>query len=183
MRNFIHVLLVIIATGVMCGCASSTAPKEASPATAQKDQSGTGKAFVMQSGGTDVLKLTSSAPYKCRSADGSLHFTLPQQYEVEVWIVPGAKAVDQALGKVDSQIVSEFRDFKPDHTTDLTVAGQPAKRLTGKGHEADDGDPGAADVIVFKAGDHVFIACTHGEGLDPAAQQGMLTLVQSAQTP
>ena len=55
--------------------------------------------------------------------------------------------------------------------------------LVGKGHEADDGDAGSADVVVFKVADHIFIACNHGEGLDPAAQQGMLTLLQTAQAP
>lgn len=183
MRTIIIGSLLIIVTGLLAGCASSTGTTPAAPAAAQTDQAATGKTFVMQSGGANVLKLTSSAPFKCRAEDGSLHFTLPQQYEVEFWIVPGAKTVDEALPQASSRIVSEFKDFKPDHTSDLTVAGSPAKRLIGKGHEADDGDPGAADVVVFKVGDHLFIACTHGEGLDPAAQKGMLTLLQTAQTP
>jgi hypothetical protein len=50
-------------------------------------------------------------------------------------------------------------------------------------HEADDGDAGAADVIAFKVGDHVFVACDHGESLDPMGQQWLLTLVQTAQMP
>lgn len=183
MRTFIHWSLLIIAAGILAGCGSGRGMKMAMPAPAPADQPSAGKTFVMQSGGADVLKLTSSAGFKCRSEDSSLHFTLPQQYEVEFWMVPGAKTVDEALPKVNSRIVSEFKDFKPDETSDLTVAGSSAKRLIGKGHEADDGDPGAADVVVFKVGDHLFIACNHGEGLDPKAQEGMLTLLQTAQVP
>jgi hypothetical protein len=116
------------------------------------------------------------------TGDGTLHFTAPQ-YEVEFWLVPGVQTVDDAVGHVSTQIISEFKDFKPDHATDLTVAGSPAKRLVGAGHEADDGDPGDADIIVFKVGDHVFVACNHGESLNPVGQQGMLSLVQTAQVP
>jgi hypothetical protein len=183
MRKFISSSLLIIVTGVFGGCASGSGTNQPTAPNAQNDQAAAAKTFVMQSGGVNVLKLSAAAAFKGRAEDGSLHLTLPQQYEVEFWIVPGAKTVDEALGRISTQIISEFKDFKPDHTTDITVAGSPAKRLTGKGHEADDGDPGAADVVVFKVGDHVFIACNHGEGLDPAAQQGMLTLLQSAQVP
>lgn len=183
MRTLIPSSLLVIVACILAGCGSGRGMKMAMPAPSQADQSAAGKTFVMQSGGANVLKLTSPLDYKCRSEDGSLHFTLPQQYEVEFWIVSAAKTVDEALPQVSSRIVSEFKDFKPDQTTDLTVAGSPAKRLIGKGHEADDGDPGSADVVVFKVGDHVFIACNHGEGLDPKAQQGMLTLLQTAEMP
>jgi len=125
----------------------------------------------MQSGGASVLKLTAPSDIKCVTGDGTLHFTAAK-YEVEFWLVPGVQTVDDALAHVSTQIVSEFKDFKPDSTTQFTVAGSPAKRLVGTGHEADDGDPGDADIIVFKVGQHVFIACNHGESLDPVGQQG-----------
>lgn len=135
----------------------------------------------MQSGGANVLRLTTSADCKCAAKDGSLKINAPQ-FEVEVWLAP-AKTVDEATASVDKQIVDEFKDFKAESTTDLTIAGAPAKRLVGPGHEADDGDPGAADLIVFKLGDHVFVACTHGEKLTPIGQQGLLTIVQTARVP
>ncbi len=156
--------------------------KPGASAATQAINAAEGKAWVMQSAGSGVLKLTAPSDMKCVTGDGTLHFTAAG-YEVEFWLVPGVQAVDDAVGRASTQIASEFKDFKPEHTTELTVAGSSAKRLVGSGHEADDGDPGDADVIVFKVGDHVFIACHHGESLNPVGQQGMLTLVQTAQVP
>ena len=92
----------------------------------------------------------------------------------------GAQTVDEAVGRVSEQITDEFKNLKVTNSTDLTVAGAPAKRQEGSGEEADDGDAGKADVIVFKMGQHIFVACTHGEALNPAAQEWMLKLVQEA---
>jgi hypothetical protein len=182
MRTFLRGSLFVIVTGIMSGCGSSTGTS-AAPAGGQADQVAEGaKACVMQFGGTNVLRLTTSADCKCTAKDGSLKINAPQ-FEVEVWAVSGAKTVDDAMGSVSKQVEDEFKDFKPDTTTDLTIAGAPAKRLVGPGHEADDGDPGAADIIVFKVGDHIFIACTHGEKLMPIGQQGLLAMVQTAQMP
>jgi len=184
MRTFIRGLLFVIVTGILSGCFSSMGTKPAAAAATQADKVADTKAWAMQSGGVDLLRLTTSADTKCVAGDGSLHFNGPLLFdEVEFWLVRGAKTVDEAMGNVNLQIVDQFRDFKPDHTTDLTIAGSPAKRLVGPGHEADDGDAGAADVIVFKVGDHIFVACYHGENLDPSGQQWMLTLVQTAQMP
>src|SRR5262249_28191477 len=140
------------------------------------------KACVMQSGGKAVLQLTAPADSDCTAKDGSLVIGLKSS-EFEVWAVPTAKTIDDAVGNVGQVIVSQFKEFKPKNTTDLTVAGSPAKRLQGPGNEADDGDGGDADVVVFKVGDHVFVACTHGEDLKPAAQQFMLTVLATAQQP
>ena len=136
----------------------------------------------MRSAGVNVLRLTATAGTKCVAADGSLRVGAPQ-YDVELWLVRQAQTVDQGASVAGAQIVDEFRDFKADRTSDLTVAGSPAKRLVGTGHEADDGDPGEADVIVFNVGDHVFVACNHGESINAAGQNGLLTLVQTAQRP
>jgi hypothetical protein len=137
---------------------------------------------MMQSGGMDVLRMTIPANVKFVAKDGTLHINAPQ-WEFDVWLVRGAQTVDEAIGSVGQQIKDQFKDFTAKSTTDLTVAGSPAKRLMGIGHEADDGDAGHADVIVFKVGDHVFVACTHGEDLTSMAQQGMVTAVGTAQTP
>jgi len=185
MRTFIRTSLFIIVTGMLSGCCPGTGAKPAASAATQGDKAADTKAWVMQSGGVDLLRLTTSASdTKCVAGDGTLHFNGPLLFdEVEFWLVPGAKTVDEASGRVETQIADQFKDFKPDHTMDLTIAGSPAKRLVGPGHEADDGDAGAADVIVFKVGDHIFVACDHGESLDPTGQQWMLTLVQTAQKP
>ena len=44
----------------------------------------------MQSGGVDVLRLTTPADSKCLVADGFLNFNHEQTNEVEFWLVPGA---------------------------------------------------------------------------------------------
>lgn len=183
MRAFICESVLVIAIGMMSGC-SSTAKQSAAPAETHADKVADTKTCVMQTGGTNDLRLTIPGTTKCEAKDGSLHISnYPPQYEVFVWRVRDAHTVDDAIGHVSKQIVSEFKDFKPAHTTDLTIAGAPAKRLYGSGNEADDGDPGKADVIVFKVGEHIFVACTHGENLSPIAQEGMLTFVQTAQAP
>jgi hypothetical protein len=136
----------------------------------------------MQFGGSNVLRVMMPAGCKSVATDGFLKVTGPN-VETEVWLVRDAQTVDAAIGRIPQQIETEFKNFKLDGTTDITVAGSPAKRLTGSGNEADDGDPGHADVIVFKVGDHVFVACTHDEHLTDVYRQTMLTLVQTAQVP
>ena len=133
----------------------------------------------MQSGGRDVLRLTLPPDAGCTLNDGWLHLWSHDRY-VDVWLVRGATSVDEAVARVPQEIRHEFEKFKPTTTTALTVSGTAATRIVGTGVEADDGDAGDADVIVFKLGQHVFVACTHGEGLSAASQEWMLTLVQTA---
>ncbi len=182
MRTLIRGTLLIIVAGLFGGCGSSTVAKPDAPAATHVDQVAENNTCVMQSGGSDVLRLTMPADTKCTAKDGWLFIKSPD-YELNVWLVDGVQTVDEGVGRIDTQIVSKFKDFKPDQTTDLTIAGAPAKRLAGRGHEADDGDDGEADVIVFKVGDHVFIACIDDEHLIPPARQGMLTVVQTAHKP
>jgi hypothetical protein len=182
MRSIIRSSLFILVTGLISGCGSSMAAKSDAPAAAQADKVADANTAMMQSGGANVLQLTMTPDTKCVSQDGLLKFKSPQ-FEIEVWLVPAAQTVDEAIGRLDKQIAGEFKDFKPDTTTDLTVAGAPAKRLAGKGHEADDGDDGDADIIVFKVGGHVFVGLTHDERLNSPARQGLLALVQTAQAP
>jgi hypothetical protein len=91
---------------------------------------------------------------------------------------------EDALPRTAEIIKSDFVKFVATATNDITIAGAPAKQLTGTGAEADDGDPGTADVIFFSAGRHVFAACVHGEH-DAAAQQRkpMLDILQTAKSP
>jgi hypothetical protein len=118
--------------------------------------------------------------------DASLKMTVPKDTEVtkktgrtilhanKVWIylwdVAEAKTVADAVPMVAKIIKSEFTDFAVGETKTITVAGHEAKHLTGKGAEADDGDPGSADVVIFTDGKHVFAACVHGEK-DEAAKE------------
>lgn len=176
---------------VTLGCGASTQTKfakQTDPAKTKESTKQTAKiananaetkTFAIQSGGHDVMQLSVPVDTVRTSNDGSVVVNSNNR-TVEFWLVDGAKTVDEALSKVGEQIKDEFKNFKVTKSTDLTIAGAPAKRQEGSGEEADDGDDGKADVIVFKLGDRVFIACTHGEALDAAAQEWMLALVQSA---
>ncbi len=160
---------------VTLGCGAATHNESAKQAEKASDT----KTCAMQAGGHDVLRLTVPNDASCKASDGSVVVNSNNR-TVEFWIVKDAKSVDEALAKVSEQITDEFKNFKETKSTDLSVSGAPAKRQEGSGEEADDGDEGKADVIVFKVGDHVFVACTHGEALNAAAQEWMLALVQSA---
>ena len=136
----------------------------------------------MQTAGANVLQVSAPADAKCAAADGSLRFAA-KQFEMQIWLVRDARTVDEATGKVAAVIVDEFKDFKADRTTELTIAGAPAKELVGPGHEADDGDNGSADLVIFNVGDHVFVACNHGEQLTSAGHDGLIAVTQTAKLP
>jgi len=171
-------MLVAIQAGLMIVCFSCTGTN---PPATQPSAMDT-KSSVMQFGGASVLKITAPSDFKCVSGDGTLHFTGPK-YEVEFWLMPGVQTIEAAIPLVKTQIADQFKDFKLERTNDLKIAGAPAYELLGSGHEADDGDPGDADVIVFKVGDRIFVAVNHDESLTPAGQQGLLSLVQTAALP
>ena len=174
----------VVATLVMVGCVppAESAP-QAGPST-QTDKAGDTKACAMQFGGHDVLQLTARADAAIRTKDGFLDVrSKSPSHEVEIWLAREAKTVDEAVGRVGDVIKEEFKDFKVAKSTDLTIGGTPAKRQVGTGAEADDGDAGQADVIVFKMGEHIFVACTHGEKLDATDHEWLLTLVQGAKGP
>lgn len=181
MRLSITVLFIIV-SGVVAGCAANSRTQSNVPAAAGPEAAGGVKDCVMQSGGVDVLRVSLAGNIKCEANDGSLHVNA-KQYDVYLWLVPGAKTLDDGIAQIGQQIKDQFKDFQAKSTSDLTVAGSPAKRLIGKGHEADDGDNGEADVIVFKVGDRIFIACVHGEDLTPMAEQGILTVLRTARLP
>jgi len=67
---------------------------------------------------------------------------------------------------------------------DMLVAGAPAKHVTGSGNEADDGDPGNAEVVLFVVRGRVFAGCVHGEFDDASrARAPMLAVLRTAQAP
>ena len=98
-----------------------------------------------------------------------------------IWAVPNAKTVGEALPQVNEVIKSEVTDFVVGSTEVISVAGGDATHLKGKGTEADDGDPGTTDVVVFAAGKNVFAACVHGEGAEAAKERSdMLSVLKTA---
>ncbi len=101
-----------------------------------------------------------------------------------VWAVPNAKTVNDALPRAADIIKSEFLKFKTNAIMDMVIAGAPAKHVTGSGNEADDGDPGNAEVVFFVVGGRVFAGCVHGEADDASkARTAMLAVLKTAQTP
>ncbi|MEP6668591.1 MAG: hypothetical protein ABJF10_05525 [Chthoniobacter sp.] len=120
------------------------------------------------------------------AGEASLKMTVPKDTEVTkktgrtilhakglwiyLWEVTGAKTVADAVPQAAKIIKSEFVEFAVGETKTIQVAGHEAKHLTGKGAEADDNDPGSADVVIFTDGKHVFAACVHGEK-DEAAKE------------
>lgn len=185
MRTSIGGSIVLTLAALTVGCGShgsnSNDAKSSTPAV-DTSKSMTGKTCTLQAGGKNVLMVMAAADITCTPKEGSL--TLKGHgNQLDIWLVSGAKTVDDAIAKVPDQIKSEFKDFKAKSTTDVTVAGNPGKRIMGAGTEADDGDPGTADVVVFKAGDNVFVACVHGEHIPADAPAWMMTILGTAKAP
>lgn len=176
----------VIKTGLLCAlvaagaCSSETKGPGLSPTAAK---AAGGKVCTMQAGGKDVLRVTTPSDAVCTPYDGTLHLESGQRHKAYVWLVPGAASVDEGVTRVAAVIAPEFKGFKATETTASAVAGSPAKRLMGTGVEADDDDPGRADVVVFKAGSRVFVACTHGESMSPKAEEFMMAVVGTATAP
>jgi hypothetical protein len=122
-----------------------------------------------------TAKIVSSNGYvNIRTTNMSLH----------VWVVADAKVVGDALPRAADLIKSEFVNFKPAATNDLVIAGTPARHVTGPGNEADDNDPGNAEVVLFEVGDRVFAGCVHGEFDDASrARAPMMTVLKTAHLP
>ena len=112
-----------------------------------------------------ALTLKVSAAARVTSTNGYLR-VVATNVTFYVWAVPNAKTVDDALPRTAEIITNEFVNFKTTATTDVVVAGAPAKRVAGSGNEADDDDPGNAVVVFFAMDNHVFAACVHGEDED-----------------
>jgi hypothetical protein len=137
----------------------------------------------MQSGARDVLRLSLPEGALCTPKDGALHLESKRRDLMDVWLIPGATTIDQGIARVPDVIAPEFKEFRSTGSTELQVAGSPAKRLSGSGVEADDGDPGTADAVVFVAGGRVFVALVHGESLSPKAREWMMSITGTAAGP
>ena len=143
-----------------------------------------GQAVTMDGGGKQVLRIFAPAESTWTLAEGTIHLKAPDGY-VDIWLVRDAKSLEDAARHVPDAIASEFKGFKQTSSIPFTggPGGRQGLRLGGSGVEADDNDPGTADVVVFQAGSRFFIACTHGETLRAGAQALMQTLVRTAVVP
>jgi hypothetical protein len=183
MRNSDPALALALCVAI-CGCSSTnksaaTTDQPSAPAAGAAQA----KTCDLMSGGHRVLTVAAPTGATCTSREGSLHLESPARDAADLWLVPGARTIDEAVPRIPGTIESEFKGFKRTGESNLLIAGAPAKRLIGTGTEADDGDPGTADVVIFKAGQNVFVACTHAETLANSARAWMMTVVQSAKAP
>ena len=83
---------------------------------------------------------------------------------LDLWVVPKAKTVAEAIAGLDDVIKSEVLKFKRHPCRSNHGRRSQGKHLMGKGIEADDQDPATVDIVVFTVGKTVIVACVHGEG-------------------
>ena len=103
---------------------------------------------------------------------------------LDLWVVPKAKTVAEAIAGLDDAIKDEVLNFSATSTETTTVAANEAKHLKGKGLEADDQDPATVDIIAFTVGKTVLVACVHGEGEAAIRQrQPMLKALKTIAVP
>ena len=133
--------------------------------------------------GKAALVLQAPAAAKVTSSNGYVNIRTDKM-SLHVWVVPNASAAGEAVPRAAELIRSEFIKFKTTTVEDMIIADAPAKQVTGSGNEADDGDPGNAEVVFFVVGGHVFAGCVHGEFDDAArARAPMLAVLQTAHAP
>jgi hypothetical protein len=127
-----------------------------------------------------VLKMPQAADVTVEGAHTVIRTT---ETTFHLWSLTN-RTTDEVLPRITEIIKGEFVNYKPSVTNDIVIAGRPARHISGKGNEADDGDPGAADVVLFTTGKHVFAACAHGE-FDDAVRRSkhMMVALKSAETP
>ncbi len=141
------------------------------------------KTVTISSQGAAVMKI--SVPQSAKvTTDNDKTVLDTKDMVLDLWIVPKAKTVAEAIAGLDDLIKGEVLNFKPTKTETITVAEAEGKHLMGKGTEADDQDPGTVDVVVFMVGKTVAVACVHGEG-DTAVQQRqpMLKALKTVKAP
>jgi hypothetical protein len=133
--------------------------------------------------GKPALALQVPAAAKVVSSNGYINIRTTNM-SLHVWAVAKAKTANDALPRTAELIKSEFIKFKTTASMDMVIAGAPARHITGSGNEADDGDPGNAEVVLFVIGGRVFAGCVHGEFDDAArARAPMMAVLQTAQAP
>jgi hypothetical protein len=141
------------------------------------------KEVTIPAGKEPGLKLNIPEDAKATTKDTKTSVLLKETW-VYFWSVPTAKTVAEAVPQAAKIIKSEFTDFEPAKSAHLTVAGNDAIHIYGKGAEADDGDPGAAEVVIFTVGKHVFVASVHGEKNEAADRSPhMMTLLKTVKAP
>ncbi len=184
MRGCIVTVAMALLACALISCSSSQTEKTSGAAQKADDKG----SYVVTAGGAPVLRLTLEPGAQAfagkEASEPTTVVSAKQMHHFYIWTVSDAKTIDEAVAGVPTLIKSEFVGLKPTVTKDVTVAGVKGKSLFGEGTEADDGDPGSAEVVLFAMGGHVFAACVHGEGDAPALNRNfMMTALDSARDP
>jgi hypothetical protein len=120
------------------------------------------KEIAIKAGDKDSLSLSVPKDAEVKTKGDKTSIIAPH-VQAYFWVLPDAKSVAAEVPKAAEVIKSEFVKFTVKSTDSLKVAGHDAKLVKGSGEEADDNDPGTADVVFFTDGKSVFAACVHGE--------------------
>ncbi len=133
--------------------------------------------------GKPALSLSLPATATTAATNGYLRIETTN-LTLHVWAVPNAKTAQEAVPRTAEIIKSEFLNLKTNAIMDMNISGAPAKHVLGSGNEADDHDPGNAEVVLFVVGGHVFAGCVHGEADDASkARAAMMAVLKTARTP
>ena len=120
------------------------------------------KEITIDAAGVPALKL--SVPKEAEvTTKGEKTTVQVKTLFIYIWRVSAAKSVSAAVSDAGEIIKGEFVKFAAQSKETIKVLGHDATHLKGKGEEADDNDPGTADVVLFTDGKNVWAACVHGE--------------------
>jgi hypothetical protein len=134
--------------------------------------------------GAAVMTIAAPQDAKVTTAKEKTTIAVKPDRYLYLWVVPKAKTITEAIAGLDDLIKSEVLKFNATSTRTVTVAGSEGKHLMGKGLEADDQDPATVDVVVFKVGHTVLVACVHGEQDTAVRQrQPMLDALRTVKAP
>lgn len=141
------------------------------------------QSVTLEAGGRPALKLSMPSDAKI-SVTGDKTALVGAHLQIYVWALPEAKTVAEVVPQAGEVIKTEFVKLAVTGKETLQVLGHEATDLKGTGEEADDNDPGTAEVVIFTDGERVFAACVHGEK-DAAAKQHpeFLKVLESLQKP
>lgn len=132
--------------------------------------------------GKPAVHLVLPAGWKSVASDAKIVLLPPGGApHVQAWCTTAA-SVAEAEKALATLVVSEVTKFKATSTSDLTIAGKPARRVIGTGEEADDGDPANAEVTLFTIGGRVFLLIAHGEGDGTSKKHGDIAAVLASAT-
>jgi hypothetical protein len=138
---------------------------------------------TVQVDGTDTVRIPLPTGWTAVARDGTTTLLPPQKTpHIQLRAVAGATTLDAAVQVVAAQVADQVAKFTVVQTADITLAGQPARRLTGTGTEADDGDDANAEITIFVVAGKLYLCVAHGEGKGTAERSAELAKILDGAT-